>query len=52
MTPCFIGRMTLMLPGVRPIMSRAAVPTATTVLSRVASATTAGSLMTMPSPLT
>jgi hypothetical protein len=47
-----MGRITLIVPGVRPIMSRAAVPTATTVLSRVASATTAGSLITMPSPLT
>src|SRR3990172_8121163 len=52
MTPSFIGRMTEMVSGVRPSMSRAPSPTASTVLSRLARATTAGSLMTMPRPFT
>ena len=51
MTPSFIGRMAWMLPGVRPIISRASSPTATIRLSSL-TATTEGSVMTMPLPLT
>src|SRR4051795_7326812 len=51
MTPSFIGRMACMLPGVRPIISRASSPTATIRLSSP-TATTEGSVMTMPLPLT
>ena len=51
MTPSFIGRMAWMLPGVRPIISRASSPTATIRLSSE-TATTLGSVMTMPLPLT
>ncbi len=40
-----------MLPGVRPIISRASSPTATMRLSSE-TATTEGSWMTMPLPLT
>ncbi len=51
MTPSFMGRMAWMLPGVRPIISRASSPTATIRLSSL-TATTDGSWMTMPRPLT
>src|SRR5438105_1158650 len=51
MTPSRIGRTTEMLPGTRPSMLRASSPTATTLLSRTPTATTHGSLMTMPCPL-
>src|SRR5207244_3543251 len=49
MTPSFIGRMAWMLPGVRPIISRASWPTATIRLLSL-TATTEGVRMTMPSP--
>src|SRR3989304_3969873 len=52
MTPSRIGRITWMAPGVRPSISRASWPTATMLLSRWATATTDGSLMTMPRPFT
>ena len=51
MTPSFIGRIATMLPGVRPIISRASSPTATMRLSSL-TATTEGSWMTMPLPFT
>ena len=51
MTPSFMGRMAVMLPGVRPIISRASSPTATIMLSSL-TATTEGSRMTIPLPLT
>ena len=50
-TPSFIGRMAEMLPGVRPSMRLASVPTATTLfwlLALVRIATTDGSFSTMP----
>ena len=53
MTPSFIGRMATMLPGVRPSISFASLPTASTFLPPRAScwtATTEGSLDTMPWP--
>jgi hypothetical protein len=56
MTPSFIGRMAVMLPGVRPSMFLASVPTASIFLpprdgsSRMA--TTDGSFSTMPLPRT
>ena len=53
MTPSFIGRMAMMLPGVRPSISLASLPTARTRLPPLAScctATTEGSLATMPTP--
>ena len=55
MTPSFIGRIVLRLPGVRPSIFLASVPTAAIVRGppRVAScwiATTDGSLSTMPCP--
>src|SRR3989304_4971995 len=52
MTPSRMGRITWIAPGVRPSISRASFPTATIVLSRWATATTAGSAMTIPLPLT
>src|SRR5438552_2499345 len=52
MTPSRIGRTTEMLPGTRPGMARASSPTATTLLSRTPTATTHGSLMTIPCPFT
>ena len=51
MTPSFIGRIAWMLPGVRPIISRASSPTATIRLSSD-TATTDGSVITTPLPLT
>ena len=52
MTPSRMGRTTSMLSGERPSMSYASWPTATIVLSRGRMATTEGSCMTMPRPLT
>ncbi len=55
-TPSFSGRMAVMLPGVRPSMFFASVPTASIFLppregsSRIA--TTDGSFRTMPLPRT
>ena len=55
MTPSFMGRMATMLPGVRPSIFLASVPTASTTLppreSRL-TATTEGSESMMPEPLT
>ncbi len=53
MTPSFIGRMATMLPGVRPSISFASLPTARTLRPPRAScctATTEGSFETMPIP--
>ena len=53
MTPSFMGRMATMLPGVRPSISLASLPTASTLRPPRAScctATTEGSFETMPSP--
>jgi hypothetical protein len=52
-TPSFIGRMVLMLPGVRPSMRLASWPTAATCLGEPGPrswriATTEGSFSTMP----
>ena len=54
MTPSFRGRTAVMEPGVRPIISFASAPTATTLfgVERTSTATTEGSRMTMPLPLT
>ena len=54
MTPSFMGRMATMLPGVRPSISLASLPTATTrlVLPLRWTATTLGSWATIPRPLT
>jgi len=55
MTPSFIGRMATMLPGVRPSISFASLPTASTRLGPLelaCTATTDGSLATMPRPRT
>jgi hypothetical protein len=55
MTPSFIGRMATMLPGVRPSISFASLPTARTFFVPEAprcTATTDGSLATMPLPFT
>ena len=55
MTPSFMGLMATMLPGVRPSMRLASLPTASTLLVPRLSfftATTLGSLRTMPCPLT
>src|SRR5215475_14591599 len=54
-TPSFIGRMATMLPGVRPSISFASLPTARTFFVPDAprwTATTEGSLATMPFPRT
>src|ERR1700722_16491011 len=51
MTPSFIGLMATTLPGVRPSMSFASRPTATTSLVFLLMATMEGSLTTMPLPL-
>ena len=54
-TPSFIGRTAVMLPGVRPSISLACLPTASTFLVpllRRWTATTEGSLETMPLPRT
>ena len=56
MTPSFSGRMAVMVPGVLPSISLATSPTAlpfcSTRLVPFLTATTLGSLRTMPSPLT
>ena len=55
-TPSFMGRMAVMLPGVRPSMSLASLPTAKTrgppCRTSLRTATTLGSLKTMPRFLT
>jgi hypothetical protein len=51
-TPSFSGRIASMLLGVRPIMRLASAPTATGRPSRTLTATTDGSLSTMPLPRT
>src|SRR6266404_1363191 len=50
MTPSFIGLMATMLPGVRPSMSLASFPTASTRPFTLLMATIDGSLTTMPFP--
>ena len=50
MTPSFMGRMATMLPGVRPSISLASVPTASTRLVCVFTATIDGSRTMMPLP--
>src|SRR3989338_5903853 len=50
MTPSFIGRYAMISPGVRPTISFASLPTASILLSRTETATTDGSLSTMPRP--
>src|ERR1700687_2984754 len=50
MTPSFIGLMATMLPGVRPSMSFASLPTASTRPFTLLMATIEGSLTTMPFP--
>ena len=49
-TPFFNGLMTLILPGVRPTILYASVPTATTLSLSVSTATTEGSFKTIPLP--
>src|SRR5687767_10048823 len=51
MTPSFIGLIATMLPGVRPSISLAPVPTASTRPVTLLTATIDGSLTTMPRPL-
>ena len=51
MTPSFMGRMATMLPGVRPSISLASLPTASTSPVFLLMATMEGSLTTMPLPL-
>src|SRR6478672_4045090 len=51
MTPSFIGLIATMLPGVRPSISFAPVPTASTRPVTLLTATIDGSLTTMPRPL-
>jgi hypothetical protein len=48
MTPSFIGRIATMLPGVRPSISFASLPTASTLLLILLTATIDGSRTTMP----
>src|SRR6476660_1838109 len=50
MTPSFIGLIATMLPGVRPSMSLASRPTASTLPLTLLMATIDGSLTTMPLP--
>src|SRR5215470_1234571 len=50
MTPSFIGLMATMFPGVRPNISLASLPTASTSPVFLFSATIDGSLTTMPLP--
>src|SRR5580693_9403076 len=52
MTPSLSGRTATMLPGVRPIIRLASTPTATIAPVLVFSATTEGSLSTIPRPRT
>src|SRR6185295_5443414 len=51
MTPSFMGRIATMLPGVRPSISLASLPTASTSPVFLFMATMEGSLTTMPLPL-
>ena len=51
-TPSRSGRMAMMLAGVRPTISLASEPIASTFLVFLSMATTEGSLMTMPLPRT
>src|ERR1700691_3545269 len=51
MTPSFMGLIATMLPGVRPSISLASLPTASTSPVFLLSATMDGSLTTMPLPL-
>ena len=48
MTPSFMGRMATMLPGVRPSISLASLPTASTLPVTLLTATIDGSDTTMP----
>src|SRR6266542_4128315 len=50
-TPSLIGRMATMLPGVRPSISLASFPTASTLWVTLFIATMEGSLTTTPRPL-
>ena len=50
MTPSFKGRTATMEPGVRPSISLACLPTASTSSVRTSTATTEGSRITMPLP--
>src|SRR4249920_2478023 len=50
MTPSFIGLMATILPGVRPSMSLASLPTASTRPLTLLMATIDGSLTTIPLP--
>src|SRR5690349_1556666 len=50
MTPSFIGLIATMLPGVRPSISFASLPTASTRPFTLLMATIEGSLTTMPLP--
>jgi len=50
MTPSFMGLMATMLPGVRPSISLASVPTASTSPVFLLMATMEGSLTTIPLP--
>jgi hypothetical protein len=50
MTPSFIGRIAVMLPGVRPSISLASAPTASMRPFTLFNATIEGSLTTMPLP--
>src|SRR3989338_4340556 len=50
MTPSFIGLYAIIFPGVRPIISFASFPTARILLSATETATTDGSLSTIPLP--
>src|SRR5450759_725931 len=50
MTPSFMGRMATMLPGVRPSISLAALPTASTLFVILFTATMDGSRTTIPRP--
>src|SRR5512141_1423185 len=50
MTPSFMGRMATMLPGVRPSMSLAALPTASTLFVILFTATMEDSRTTIPRP--
>ena len=52
MTPSFSGRMAVIVPGVRPSMRLASMPTAWTSPVRESIATTLGSESTMPRPRT
>ena len=52
MTPSFMGRTAMMFSGVRPIMSFASLPTASTLPVYLSIATTDGSLTVIPRPLT